>query len=119
MPRLIKPKAERRVSIVPAIHPIAAAMMGALDARLAVEDLAGGSGTVRYGYPDIGTRDKYAGYVYPQQMFLGWNPAKVAAGNVVPTIGGLPGTQAPPGPISPMLQAAMTVTAMASNPGQN
>lgn len=112
MPKLLRPQYERRVSNVPKVHPLAAGMMSSLLGLLAWEDLGGGSGEIRYGYPAIGTLSKFGGYVNPPQLFLGYNPLLVAGGAIRPTPGGLPGTQPPVGPVTPLLAATMQVTAM-------
>lgn len=44
--------------------------------------IRGDNGAVRYGYPQIGTRAKYQGYVFPPQIFTGYDPGKVARGAV-------------------------------------
>lgn len=109
--RVIQPKVIRYTTPVHAAHPISVGMSVALG-NLYGRGINGQNGTIRYGYPDIGTRSKYQGYVNPPQLFTGWNPRTAAGGAIRRTPGGLPGTQAPPGYISPLLQAAATVTAM-------
>lgn len=69
----------------------------------------GHTGTIRYGYPQIGSGMKYAGYAFPQQMFIGWNPHRVATGAVRPHAGGLPGGQAPYTDVGPLLAAVSRV----------
>lgn len=82
-------------------HPISLRMAGAL-AWLHGRGINGHAGAVRYGY--LTPRAKFGGYVQPQQMFVGWNPRRVASGSIRPTPGGLPGTQAPAGSApSPLL----------------
>lgn len=44
--------------------------------------IRGDNGAIRYGYPAIGTRQKYQGYAFPPQLFTGYNPGKVAGGAV-------------------------------------
>jgi hypothetical protein len=114
--RVIKPKVLHYNTPVHAAHPISVGMASALG-TLYGRGINGQTGTIRYGYPAPGTRRKYGGYVNPPQMFTGWSPASVAGGSVRRSPGGLPGTQAPPGYLSPLLKAAMTVTAMNSPAG--
>jgi|SRR5882724_11481685 len=73
--------------------------------------IAGDNGAIRYGYPSIGTRSKYGGYVFPGQLFLGYSARKVAGGSIRLTPGALPSTSAPDTLLSSPLQMAMrTVT---------
>lgn len=81
-------------------HPISQRMAGALG-WLYGRGVNGHNGAVRYGY--LSPRAKFTGYVSPQQMFIGWNPRRVASGSIRPTPNGLPGTQAPAGSPSPLL----------------
>jgi hypothetical protein len=69
----------------------------------------GQTGTVRFGYPQIGMSAKYQGYGAPQQMFIGWSPSRVAGGTVRPHLGGLPGGQPPYTDIGPLLAAVSRV----------
>lgn len=71
--------------------------------------ISGHRGTIRYGYPQIGMRAKYQGYANPPQLFIGWNPHRVAGGAVRPHPGGLPGGQAPYTDIGPLLAAVSRV----------
>lgn len=70
-----------------------------------------GTGAVRYGYPQIGTRAKYAGYANTPQLFLGYSPRKVAAGTFRGSPGSLPSTNSPTTLLNSPLQRSMaTVT---------
>jgi|SRR6185437_3622556 len=54
--------------------------------------IRGDNGSIRYGYPGLGTnRTRFAGYAFPPQAFAGWDPRKVAAGQVRPDPAGFPG----------------------------
>jgi hypothetical protein len=54
--------------------------------------IKGDNGTIVYGYPSIQTqRTAYKGYVNPPQLFLGYDPKKVAAGFIRPDPASLPG----------------------------
>jgi hypothetical protein len=65
--------------------------LGALFGR----GINGQTGTVLYGYPAIGDRAKFAGYANSPQLFIGYDPAKVAAGAFRGAPGGLPSTANP------------------------
>ena len=69
----------------------------------------GQTGTVRFGYPQIGMAAKYQGYGNPPQAFIGWSPARVAGGAVRPHLAGLPGGQAPYSDIGPLLATVSRV----------
>lgn len=70
-----------------------------------------GAGTVRYGYPAIGDRAKYAGYVDPPQLFIGYSPARVAAGAFRGAPGSLPATSTVINPgNSPLMRSMATVS---------
>ena len=83
-----------------------AGALGALHGR----GIDGQTGTVRYGYPQIGMRNKYQGYANPPQLFIGWNPQRVAGGAVRPHLAGLPGGQAPYTDVGPLLAAVSRVS---------
>jgi len=54
--------------------------------------IKGHNGSIRYGWPGLDSqRTKYAGYVYPPQLFVGYNPAKVAGGLIRADPASLPG----------------------------
>lgn len=74
--------------------------------------IRGDNGAVRYGYPSISTqRTKYAGYVNPPQLFLGYDPARVAAGFIRPDPASLPGDSMSPAAVrSPLMSAMHNVT---------
>lgn len=69
--------------------------------------IKGDNGAIRYGYPTLGTRAKYTGYVYPPQLFVGYDPAKVAAGLIRPDPASLPGESMNPYNSGSPLQRAM------------
>lgn len=75
--------------------------------------IKGDNGSIRYGYPSIQSqRTKYAGYVYPPQIFVGYDPSKVAAGLIRPDPAGLPGDSISPyaSTGSPIMAAMAAVT---------
>lgn len=98
-------------------HPIGQRVMASLS-MLAGRGIRGETGTIRYGYPSTATqRSKYTGYVFPPDLFIGWNPRSVAAGTVQNKVGQLPATSAPSGTYSPLLAAMAGVTrGQAGNP---
>lgn len=104
MSRLIRGKVLHYSTPVREAHPMSQAIAGALGA-LYGRGINGHTGTFRYGYPQIGNREKFQGYVFPPQMFVGWNPHAVAGGSIRPTLGQLPGSQAPYGNTGPLLAA--------------
>ena len=54
--------------------------------------IKGDNGSIRYGWPGLDTqRTSFKGYVYPPQIFVGYDPAKVAAGFIRPDPASLPG----------------------------
>lgn len=70
-----------------------------------------GAGKVRYGIPAIGDRAKFAGYALPPQIFIGYNPLKVAGGSFRGNPGSLPSAGGPLSALNSPLQratAAMT-----------
>lgn len=99
-------------------HPLAVMIARQLG-RLYGRDIAAQSnGAIRFGQPGLsGGRRGYWGYVNPPQLFVGWNPHKVAAGSVRPTLGKLPGTQAPYANTGPLLAAMYTVSGVPSSGG--
>lgn len=75
--------------------------------------IRGDAGAIRFGYPQIGMRNKYQGYVFPPQIFTGYDPAKVARGAVrvaTPALSTntLPQTET----FSPLTQAMANVTGL-------
>jgi len=74
--------------------------------------IAGDNGTIRYGWPSVMTqRTKYAGYTSPPQLFIGYDPAKVAAGLVRPDPASYPGDSLSPATAaSPLARAMATST---------
>jgi hypothetical protein len=82
-------------------------------ARRDVAGISGHTGTRRYGYPSQQTqRTKYAGYVNPPQMFIGYTAKRVAAGAIRATPPAIP-TSTQPWSVtgSPLMQAMATVSA--------
>lgn len=74
--------------------------------------IRGDNGATRIGYPGIGMRNKYQGYVFPPQIFRGFTAGKVAGGAIKLTPAGLPSTQAPDTLLaSPLTRAMATVGA--------
>ncbi len=70
----------------------------------------GQNGTTRYGYPGIGQRNKYAGYVTPPQIFTGYSAARVAGGAIRATPAAYPSTTTPAAAAaSPLTRALATV----------
>jgi hypothetical protein len=108
--RVIRPRVERVSATVRAPHPLGVALAAGL-ARLHGRGINGQTGTVRYGWPGIQTqRTKYAGYLTPAQLFIGYDPKHVAAGSIRNTSAALPATSAPEGTYSPLLNAMANVT---------
>lgn len=109
MSALIRPQVLHYSTPVREAHPLSQRIAGALGA-LYGRGIDGRAGTIRYGYPQIGMREKFQGYVFPPQMFVGWNPHAVAGGTIRPTLGQLPGSQAPYGNTGPLLAAMAAAT---------
>lgn len=79
--------------------------------RLFGRGIRGEVGTVRYGAPAIGTRTKFSGYASPPQLFLGYNPRKVAGGAVRVGPAKLPSASSPVSSMSnPLLRSMAQVT---------
>lgn len=108
--RIIRPGIDEYRTPVRAAAPQAVALARALGALFG-RGINGQAGTVRYGYPAIGDRAKYAGYAIPPQLFTGFDPRKVAAGAFRGTPGALPSTSSPTTLLNNPLQRSMaTVT---------
>ena len=76
----------------------------------AINGSPGGNGAIRYGYPAIGTREKFQGYASPPQIFSGYTAKRVAGGAIRLTPAGLPSTSAPVSVLSsPLVRAMATV----------
>lgn len=106
----MKPQVQTYTTRVRAAAPQAIAIAQGLG-RLFIRGVDGQTGTVRYGYPAIGTRAKYQGYAFPPQLFRGYDPRKVARGAFRGTPGALPSTSSPTTLMNNPLQNAMaTVT---------
>jgi hypothetical protein len=67
----------------------------------------GHTGTIKYGYPAIGSREKFQGYVLAPQAFTGYDPMKVARGAFRGAPGSLPSTSAPTTLLNSPLQRSM------------
>jgi len=109
--KTIKPRVQTYAVPFHSRDPIGIATVTALQ-NLYQRGMSGQAGAVRIGWPALGLRNNFTGYAAPAQLFTGWNPAKVAAGSIVPTPGGLPGSQAPAGYLSPLLRQAAAISAM-------
>ncbi len=108
--RRIVPRVDHYQVPVRAAAPQAIGLARGLAAWMTRRDIRG-AGAVRYGYPQIGTRMKYAGYANPPQLFTGYDPRKVARGAFRGAPGALPSTSAPTNVLNSPLQRAMsTVT---------
>jgi hypothetical protein len=96
---------------VHAAAPQAVALVTGL-ARRDIPGISGHSGARRYGYPAPGTRQKYAGYVNPPQLFTGYSAKRVAAGAIRATPPAIP-TSTQPWSLtaSPLMQAMANVSA--------
>lgn len=76
--------------------------------QLLGRDIKGERGTIRYGWPSIQTqRTAYKGYVFPPQVFTGYDPRKVAAGFIRPDPASLPGDYSVASEQRSPLEAAM------------
>jgi hypothetical protein len=105
--RILRPRVTNYMVPVHSRDPIGIAYEIALTNR----DLRGTrSGATRIGWPSLGLRNDFKGYAAPPQLFVGYSATKVAGGALKGSPGGLPGTQAPPGYISPLLAAAATIS---------
>lgn len=111
MPNLFKPRAARVTVTVRAPHPVSQYMAASLG-QIYGRAIAGHNGAFRYGMPGIATnRSKYGGYVFPPQMFMGWNPKRVAGGVIRYKPAALPAT-APTDPgDNPLQNAVATIAA--------
>lgn len=74
--------------------------------------IKGDNGAIRIGYPAIASRQKFAGYAQPPQIFTGYTAAKVAGGTVRVAPAAMPSVQAPIGMgANPLVSAMATVSA--------
>lgn len=92
-------------------HPVSQYMASALGA-LYIRGINGNTGAFRYGTPSLSTQmTNFKGYTNPPQMFLGWNPKRVAGGAVRYTPQRLPaGAPSDPGD-NPLQNAITTISA--------
>lgn len=91
----IKPAVTTYAVPVRAAHPLSvwiSSVLGKLHGRA----IAGDNGAVRIGQPGMSSGRSYS-YMAPEQLFIGYNARRVAAGAIRNNAGGLPGTQAPAG----------------------
>lgn len=105
MTRVFRPVVEQWNVPVRAPHPLAvrlASVLGNLHGR----GIDGDTGTIIIGEPANGTRNKYGGYLNPQQAFAGWNPRKVAGGSIRVGGGALPGNGQGPNPVLDVIMNA-------------
>jgi hypothetical protein len=73
--------------------------------------IKGDNGGILIGYPAIASREKYAGYVFPGQLFIGYSARRVAGGAIRVTPSGLPSTSSTAAQLaSPLAQAMRNVT---------
>lgn len=73
--------------------------------------IKGDNGHILIGYPAIASRQKYAGYVFPPQLFIGYSARRVAGGAIRVTPNGLPSTSNTAATLgSPLVQAMQNVT---------
>jgi hypothetical protein len=81
--------------------------------------IRGDNGAVRYGYPQIGMRAKYQGYVFPPQIFTGYDASKVARGAVRVATPALSTNTLPQSETySPLTQAMANVTGLNFSSGR-
>lgn len=74
--------------------------------------IRGQTGHITYGYPGLGTRAKFTGYVFPPQIFTGYSARRVAAGAIRSSPASMPSSKSPASLLnSPLKRATMTVTA--------
>lgn len=106
----IAPEVDYYTTPVRAAAPQAVAIARAL-ARAFTRPSIRGSGAVRIGEPAIGTSHKFAGYANPPQLFLGYDPHKVAGGTFRGAHPALPSTSTPITALNtPTMRAMATVT---------
>jgi hypothetical protein len=111
MPNVFRPRTERVTVVLRDPHPVSVYMATALG-RLYGRAIAGDNGAFRYGAPGLSTnRSKYGGYAFPAQMFVGWNPKRVAAGAVRYTPQRLPATSPTDPTDNPLRNAVAMVSA--------
>ena len=92
-------------------HPVSQYMASALG-QLYGRAIRGDNGAFRYGYPGLASNmTKFKGYVFPPQMFLGWNPRRVAGGAVRYSPGQLPATSPSDPGDNPLRSAVATINA--------
>lgn len=116
MATLFQPRTARVTVTVREPHPVSQYMAASLG-RIYGRAIAGHNGAFRYGAPGVATnRTKYGGYVYPPQMFMGWNPRRVAGGAIRYKPSSLPAT-APSDPTDNPLQNAVATIAAGAGVG--
>lgn len=108
---VFSPRVSKVTHTVRSPHPVSVWMATALG-NLYGRGINGHAGTFEYGMPGQSTnRGRYAGYVYPDAMFVGYSPRKVSAGHLAPNRARLP-TTAPQDPTdNPLMNAVATINA--------
>lgn len=92
MPKSFRQRSRAVTVVQRSPHPVSVFMASSLGS-LYGRGINGRAGTVLYGYPGDDTNQaSYQGYVSPPQMFVGWNPKRVAGGAVRAAGGQLPAT---------------------------
>jgi hypothetical protein len=116
MPGVFRQRTARVTVTVRQPHPVSQYMASALGSIYG-RGINGHTGAFRYGAAGIATnRTKYGGYVYPPQMFIGWNPKRVAGGAIRYKPSALPAT-APNNPTDNPLQTAVATIAAGAGIG--
>jgi hypothetical protein len=106
----ITPQVDYYQTPVRAAAPQAIAIARAL-ARAFTRPAIRGAGATRLGEPAIGTRRKFQGYANTPQLFIGYNPRRVAAGAFRGPHPAIPSTSAPISTLNtPTMRAMATVT---------
>jgi hypothetical protein len=109
MPR-IAPHVDYYTTPVRAASPQSIGIARAL-ARSFTAGALRGTGAIRYGYPQIGSRNKFQGYANTPQLFTGYSPTKVAGGAFRGARPAIPSTSAPITMLNtPTMRAMATVT---------
>jgi hypothetical protein len=101
----------RRVITLRGIAPQTVALNLGLG-RLYGRGINSHNGAIRYGEPQIGSRNNFTGYAAPPQLFTGYSAKRVATGAIKPTQPALPSTTSPDTLLqSPLSRAMATVGA--------
>lgn len=106
----ITPQVDHYETPVRAAAPQAIAIARAL-ARAFTRTSIRGAGVTRLGEPAMGTRRKFQGYANTPQLFIGYDPRKVAGGTFRGQRPAIPSTAAPITTLNtPTMRAMATVT---------